>query len=134
MFLFTCTYITFITEPNLLSHTAHSISKKGVKKRDLNDTELRDILCDLISLVRIDHVIPYNNDVLNSAIKRGLISSPPLHMMGDECQSVPVSTWIRNKCCGTFTKPRLFTPYFEEAKVCLVFLSRLLFCDNVFIV
>ncbi|XP_063430369.1 BTB/POZ domain-containing protein 7-like [Mytilus trossulus] len=107
-------------EPNILSHTAHSISKKGVKKRDLNDNELRDILCDIISLVRIDHVIPYNNEILNSAIKRGLISSPPLHMMGDEtCQSLPVSTWIRTKCHGTFTRPRLFTPYFEESKAVL---------------
>ena len=79
-------------------------------------------ICDLISLVRIDHVIPLNNDILNSAIKRGLISSPPLHMMGDECQSIPVSTWIRSRCHGTFIRPRLFTPYFEEAKVYNIYL------------
>ena len=53
-------------EPNLLTHTAHSVSKKGVKKRDLNDMELRrDILADLLANVRTDHIIPANNDVLN---------------------------------------------------------------------
>ena len=53
-------------EPNLLTHTAHSVSKKGVKKRDLNDMELRrDILADLLAHVRTDHIIPANNEILN---------------------------------------------------------------------
>lgn len=108
------------SEPNLLSHTAHSISKKGVKKRDLNDVELRDILAEVLPLVRIDHVIPYNSDVLNSAIKRGLISTPPSHLIDDdEGQGYRMSAWSRAKCNGVFVKPRLFTPYFEEAKVCI---------------
>ena len=51
-------------EPNLLSHTAHSVSKKGVRKRDLNDVELREILAELLPHIRTDHVIPHNNDVL----------------------------------------------------------------------
>lgn len=104
-------------EPNLLSHTAHSISKKGVKKRDLNDEELKDILADLLPLIRTDHIIPYNSDVLNSAIKRGLISRPPSHMIGDEGFVVQSSSWIRGKNNGLFVRPRLFGPYYEDAKV-----------------
>lgn len=104
-------------EPNLLSHTAHSISKKGVKKRDLNDEELKDILADLLPLIRTEHIIPYNSDVLNSAIKRGLISRPPSHMIGDEGFVVQSSSWIRGKNNGLFVRPRLFGPYYEDAKV-----------------
>lgn len=104
-------------EPNLLSHTTHSISKKGVKKRDLNDIELRDILAELLPLIRVDHIIPYNNDVLNSAIKRGLVSTPPSHMLGDDTPGGQrVCAWIRSKHNGMYTRPRIFLPYFEEAK------------------
>lgn len=106
-------------EPNLLSHTAHSISKKGVKKRDLNDEELKDILADLLPLIRTEHIIPYNSDVLNSAIKRGLISRPPSHMIGDEGFVVQSSSWIRGKNSGLFVRPRLFGPYYEDAKTVL---------------
>ena len=60
-------------EPNLLSHTAHSVTRKGVKKRDLSDVELREILSELLPLVRMDHVLPPSSDVLNQAIRRGLV-------------------------------------------------------------
>ena len=109
--------ILILTEPNLLSHTTHSVSKKGIRKRDLNDTELRDILIDLTPHIRTDHVLPPNSDVLNSAIKRGLLSSPPTHMMGDEGVTRTSTAWVRGKNNGMFVKPRLFTPYYEECKV-----------------
>ena len=111
-------YNFLFTEPNLLSHTAHSVSKKGVKRRDLNESELRDILAELLPLVRIDHVIPYNSDVLTSAIKRSLLSNPPSHMMSDEgASSYSAAAWVRGKNSGMYLRPRLFTPYYEEAKV-----------------
>lgn len=106
-----------ITEPNLLTHTAHSITRKGIKKRDLNDIELRDILADLLPHVRTDHIIPPSNDVLNNAIKRGLISVPPSHMIVDESCHTKASAWVRSKNNGMFLKPRLFLPFYEEAKV-----------------
>ena len=55
-------------EPNLITHTAHSVSKKGIKKRDLNDMELREILSELLPQIRTDHIIPANNDVLNRSV------------------------------------------------------------------
>ncbi|ELT87685.1 hypothetical protein CAPTEDRAFT_22921, partial [Capitella teleta] len=108
-------------EPNLLSHTAHSISRKGVKKRDLNDVELRDILTDLLPFVRTDHVLPPHHDLLCNAIRRGLVSKPPSHMIGGECsgQFSPASAWVRCGGKGMYTKPRLFLPYYEEAKALL---------------
>ncbi|XP_060571333.1 BTB/POZ domain-containing protein 7-like [Ruditapes philippinarum] len=104
-------------EPNLLSHTAHSVSKKGVKRRDLNDVELRDILAEILPLVRMDHVLPHNSDILTSAIRRGLVSTPPSHMISDDGGTNQIaSAWIPGKNSGMFTRPRLFTPYYEEAK------------------
>ncbi|KAL4237497.1 BTB/POZ domain-containing protein 7 [Mactra antiquata] len=104
-------------EPNLLSHTAHSVSKKGVKRRDLHDVELRDILDELIPLVRINHVVPHNHEVLVNSIRRGLVSTPPSHMIYDDSgTSHSASAWVPSKNNGLFTPPRLFTPYYEEVK------------------
>lgn len=60
---------SFFIEPNLLSHTAHSVARKGVKKRDLSDVELREILSELLPLVRMDHVAPANSETLAQAIR-----------------------------------------------------------------
>ncbi|XP_017780233.1 PREDICTED: BTB/POZ domain-containing protein 7 isoform X2 [Nicrophorus vespilloides] len=107
-------------EPNLLNHTAHSVTRKGVKKRDLSDVELREILSDLLPLVRMDHVLPPNSDILNQAIRRGLVSTPPSHMIGGERENMRVNAWIRStKNNGLFVQPRLFMPYYEEVKVLL---------------
>ncbi|XP_017852992.1 BTB/POZ domain-containing protein 7 isoform X2 [Drosophila busckii] len=107
-------------EPNLLSHTAHSVSRKGIKKRDLSDVELREILSELLPLVRMDHVLPPNSDILCQAIRRGLVSTPPSHMIGDERENLRVNAWIRGgKNQGLFVRPRLFMPYYEEVKALL---------------
>lgn len=107
-------------EPNLLSHTAHSVTRKGIKKRDLSDIELREILSDLLPLVRMDHVLPPNSEVLNQAIRRGLVSTPPSHMIGDERENYRINAWVRGgKNHGLFVRPRLFMPYYEELKTLL---------------
>lgn len=101
-----------------MSHTAHSVARKGVKKRDLSDVELREILSDLLPLVRMDHVLPPNSEILNQAIRRGLVSTPPSHMIGGDRENLRVNAWIRgDKNNGLFVQPRLFMPYYDEAKV-----------------
>lgn len=105
-------------EPNIVSHTAHSVARKGVKKRDLSDVELREILSELLPLVRMDHVLPPNSDILNHAIRRGLVSTPPSHMIGGDRENLRVNAWIRGgKNNGLFVQPRLFMPYYDEVKV-----------------
>jgi len=108
-------------EPNLLNHTAHSISRKGVKKRDLSDVELRDILSDILPHIRTDHILPKDSEVLTNAIKRGLVSVPPSHMIGSDTVAVggqsSASAWVRTRNMALFIKPRLFVPYFDEVKV-----------------
>lgn len=108
------------SEPNLVSHTAHSVTRKGVKKRDLSDVELREILSELLPLVRMDHVAPASSDSLAQAIRRGLVSTPPTHMIGSDTRdSLRLNAWVRTSpnSNGLFVRPRLFMPYYEEIKV-----------------
>lgn len=65
------------------------------------------------------------------AIRRGLVSTPPSHMIGDERDNLRVNAWIRGgKKNGIFVRPRLFMPYYEEIKVTITFLGNpKLFCS-----
>lgn len=101
-------------EPNLLSHTAHSVTKKGVKKRDLSDFELKEMLSELLPLVRIEHILPPTNEVLSSAIKRGLVES--ICCQHEDVLLHRIGAWTGITKSGVFLKPRLFLPYYEEAK------------------
>ncbi|XP_072181901.1 BTB/POZ domain-containing protein 7-like [Diadema setosum] len=102
-------------EPNLVSHTQHSVSRKGIKRRDLDTGELREIISSLLPLVRLEHIIPRDHEALTGAVKRGLIPTPPSHMLsGDELARV--NPWVRGKGRRHYPRPRLFTPYVEEAK------------------
>ncbi|KAM6201197.1 BTB/POZ domain-containing protein 7 isoform 2-T2 [Rhynchocyon petersi] len=102
-------------EPNLLSGTAHSVNKRGVKRRDLDVEELREILSPLLPFVRIEHILPINSEVLSDAMKRGLISTPPSDML-PTTEGGKSNAWLRQKNAGIYVRPRLFSPYVEEAK------------------
>ncbi|XP_054548769.1 BTB/POZ domain-containing protein 7 isoform X2 [Talpa occidentalis] len=102
-------------EPNLLSGTAHSVNKRGVKRRDLDVEELREILSSLLPFVRMDHILPINSEVLSDAMKRGLISTPPSDMLPTS-EGGKSNAWLRQKNAGIYVRPRLFSPYVEEAK------------------
>ncbi|PNJ33999.1 BTBD7 isoform 7, partial [Pongo abelii] len=102
-------------EPNLLSGTAHSVNKRGVKRRDLDMEELREILSSLLPFVRIEHILPINSEVLSDAMKRGLISTPPSDML-PTTEGGKSNAWLRQKNAGIYVRPRLFSPYVEEAK------------------
>ncbi|XP_014404545.1 PREDICTED: BTB/POZ domain-containing protein 7 isoform X3 [Myotis brandtii] len=102
-------------EPNLLSGTAHSVNKRGVKRRDLDIEELREILSSLLPFVRVEHILPINSEVLSDAMKRGLISTPPSDMLPTS-EGGKSNAWLRQKNAGIYVRPRLFSPYVEEAK------------------
>ncbi|XP_038074595.1 BTB/POZ domain-containing protein 7-like [Patiria miniata] len=103
-------------EPNLVSNTQHSVSRKGIKRRDMDNKELREIISDLLPLVRLDHIIPRSHETLTSAIKRGLIPTPPSHMLPGDELTPQHNLWIAGKRRRNNPRPRLFTPYVEEAK------------------
>nr|XP_033807661.1 BTB/POZ domain-containing protein 7 isoform X1 [Geotrypetes seraphini]XP_033807662.1 BTB/POZ domain-containing protein 7 isoform X1 [Geotrypetes seraphini]XP_033807663.1 BTB/POZ domain-containing protein 7 isoform X1 [Geotrypetes seraphini] len=102
-------------EPNLLSGTAHSVNKRGVKRRDLDIEELREILSSLLPFVRTEHILPSNSEVLSDAMKRSLISTPPSDML-PTAEGGKSNAWLRQKNAGIYMRPRLFSPYVEEAK------------------
>ncbi|XP_062413305.1 BTB/POZ domain-containing protein 7 isoform X2 [Pungitius pungitius] len=102
-------------EPNLLSGTAHSVNKRGVKRRDLDVEELKEILSPLLPFIRTEHILPPNSDVLADALKRGLISTPPSDML-PTAEGGKANVWLRQKNSGIYVRPRLFSPYVEEAK------------------
>ncbi|XP_028294460.1 BTB/POZ domain-containing protein 7 isoform X2 [Gouania willdenowi] len=102
-------------EPNLLSGTAHSVNKRGVKRRDLDVEELKEILSPLLPFVRTEHILPPNSDVLADTLKRGLISTPPSDML-PTAEGGKSNAWLRQKNAGIYVRPRLFSPYVEEAK------------------
>lgn len=63
-------------------------------------------------------MLPPNSDILNQAIRRGLVSTPPSHMIGGDRENMRVNAWIRGgKNNGLFIQPRLFMPYYDEVKV-----------------
>lgn len=64
--------LIFPTEPNLLSGTAHSVNKRGVKRRDLDIEELKEILSPLLPFVRIEHILPMNSEVLTDSVSFSL--------------------------------------------------------------
>lgn len=56
---------------------------------------------------------------LCSQLKRGLISTPPSDML-PTAEGGKANAWLRQKNAGIYVRPRLFSPYVEEAKVRLI--------------
>lgn len=54
-----------------------------------------------------------------SQLKRGLISTPPSDML-PTAEGGKANAWLRQKNAGIYVRPRLFSPYVEEAKVWLI--------------
>ncbi|PIK53091.1 putative BTB/POZ domain-containing protein 7 [Apostichopus japonicus] len=107
-------------EPNLLSNTQHSVSRKGIKRRDLNTVELRDLISNLLPLIRCEHILPASHEVLTSAVKRGLVSTPPSCMLsGSDDLSPQINPWVVSRSRRLRRRPRLYMPFVEEAKACL---------------
>lgn len=68
IYLLKAIIVLVYTEPNLLSGTAHSVNKRGVKRRDLDVEELKEILSPLLPFVRTEHILPANSDVLSDVV------------------------------------------------------------------
>ena len=108
-------------EPNVVINTAHSL-RRGLRKKELDDTELRDIISELMCHVRIGHILPLDSEILSNAAKRGLISTLPPYMLGEDAalpQPRGITAWFRGRGTGPFIRPRFFGPYCEEAKAIL---------------
>lgn len=75
------------------------------------------MLSGVIEYVRIGHVLPPHSELLESVFRRGLVDrGMPLDI--GEGSFYPNLPWMRRREEKDFVRPRLFLPYFEEAKVC----------------
>ena len=74
------------------------------------------MLSGLIEHVRIGHVLPPHSELLEGVFRRGLADrGMPLDI--GEGSFYPNLPWMRRREEKDFIRPRLFLPYFEEAKV-----------------
>ena len=66
--------------------------------------------------MRIGHVLPPHSELLDGVFRRGLVDrGMPLDI--GEGNFYPNLPWMRRREEKDFVRPRLFLPYFEEAKV-----------------
>ncbi|MFH4978737.1 hypothetical protein AB6A40_005446 [Gnathostoma spinigerum] len=111
-------------EPNLVANTTHSISRKGVRRSELNDDELKHILKQLLALVRTDYILPPFHQSLNNAYKRGLLErSSSGDLLGQRYPDSrspdinPDAHWFDQTVPKRHSAgPRLLAPYVMEAR------------------
>lgn len=93
-------------------------NKKNAKRRDIDNKQLKRVLAGVIEHVRIGHVLPPHSELLDGVFRRGLVDrGMPLDI--GEGNFYPNLPWMRRREEKDFVRPRLFLPYFEEAKAIL---------------
>lgn len=117
-------YFMFWTWPTVIS-TSDPVqdNKKNTKRREVDNKQLKKVLSGVIEHVRIGHVLPPHSELLESVFRRGLADrGMPLDI--GEGSFYPNLPWMRRREEKDFIRPRLFLPYFEEAKVKLFCVCR----------
>lgn len=94
-----------------------TLTRKAPKRREVCDSELKELLSTIIPQVRISHVLPRDrtSEVLDMALARNLFSVLP-NFSSQVNSSTKYSPWDPRSNNGLFVRPRLFLPYFEECK------------------
>lgn len=90
-----------------------------ISKKEVDYAQLREMIGELLDMVRVEHILPMGAKELNEAIKKGLIIKlpPPMSSAGPllMAQNLNVNAWFRTRnSADTFQRPRYFPPYFEE--------------------
>ncbi|XP_013178819.1 PREDICTED: BTB/POZ domain-containing protein 7-like, partial [Papilio xuthus] len=99
-------------EPNVIWHTAHSVSRRGARRRESGEQAVRDLLAALLPLVRLEH-LPPDCDLLHQAVRRGAVAQPPAQMVEG---GGGAEAWLGR---GASRPPRCFIPYLDEIKALL---------------
>ncbi|XP_052746088.1 BTB/POZ domain-containing protein 7 isoform X4 [Bicyclus anynana] len=99
-------------EPNVVWHTTQSARRaaRARGRRAPADAALRETVAALVPLLRLEH-LPPDCDVLQQAIRRGIITAPPHLEQGSSADA-----WLGR---GAFRSPRCFLPYLDEIKALL---------------
>lgn len=103
---------------NMADQDPFQESKKTSKRREIDSKQLKKVLSGVIEYVRIGHVLPPHSELLESVFRRGLVDrGMPLDI--GEGSFYPNLPWMRRREEKDFVRPRIFLPYFEEAKIIL---------------
>ena len=98
-----------------------SLNRRSPRRKDVSDEDLFDAVKDVLPYIRIKQVLPKDSVVLQMAYHRNLFQKPfPLDIAAGDSYNISSSNWLpprRSRKNDAYTRPRLFTPYFEEAKV-----------------
>ncbi|KFD65331.1 hypothetical protein M514_08222, partial [Trichuris suis] len=112
-------------EPNLLAGTMHSISRKGFKRSAESDAELRQILANLLPLIRFDYILPRNHVLFLNALQRNLLDIDYGQKQEESNEASPAevgsTAYHRLWSSGSVvTHPRLFMPFYALTKKAFV--------------
>jgi BTB/POZ domain-containing protein 7 len=91
--------------------------RRESKRREVCESELKELLAPLFPFVRFPHVLPRDksSEVLDMVRARNLYPVLPNFTSQISC-STKYSPWDPRCSNGWFVRPRLFIPYFEECK------------------
>ena len=108
-----------------------SLNRRSPKRKDISDEGLFHAVKDVLPYIRIKQVLPKDSVVLQMAYHRNLFQKPfPLDVAVGDDYNISSSNWLpprRSRKNNDYTRPRMFTPYFEETKV--IFFS--LYLENI---
>ena len=95
----------------------NSSSKRSGRRREVDTIALKSVLSGVIEHVRVGYILPPNSDLLLNALRQRLLHKPVMDLDVASSSSRQISPWLQSRHERSYVKPRLFTPYFEEAKV-----------------
>lgn len=101
-------------EPNIVADTCHSISRRGLKRADMDSEELQRILNPLTSNIRKEYALPPFDKSLNDAYSRGILEREPLQkdLISSETREInPDLHWLKPEPLSP--GPRHYRPYHD---------------------
>ncbi|GMS80145.1 hypothetical protein PENTCL1PPCAC_2320 [Pristionchus entomophagus] len=102
------------SEPNVVADTFHSVSRRGVKRSEMDSRQLRLIVCPLSSHIRVDYCLPPFHQSVEWAYQAGILERGSLRdlvVCPSTAEIDPDLHWhsIPHNAQG----PRLYLPYYQ---------------------
>ncbi|GMT10725.1 hypothetical protein PFISCL1PPCAC_2022, partial [Pristionchus fissidentatus] len=102
------------SEPNVVADTVHSVSRRGIKRSEMDCRQLRDIVCPLSSHIRVDYCLPPFHQSVEWAYQKGILERGSLRdlvVCPSTAEIDPDLHWhsIPDDADG----PRLYLPYYQ---------------------
>ncbi|CAJ0559897.1 unnamed protein product, partial [Mesorhabditis spiculigera] len=101
-------------EPNIVADTSHSISRRGIRKSEESERELKEILLPICGHIRTDYILPPFHQSLIGAYGRSLVERSPLKDLVVCASTAEINPDLHWFCPDPQASgPRFYRPYFE---------------------